>query len=758
MDKRIYFNIVIIFFLSTLLTTCRLEGDIEALRKKSVENPSPSVTPSAPTTAPTIIAGSEQLTVSWQAVEGATAYEVWAGTANNSNTATKRGGDVSGLSAVITGLTNSTTYYVWIKAKNSVGTSGFSPVASGTPSISVTAPQAPSTPTISIGDEQITVTWTAAQGATAYEVWLGTENNSATAAKHGEDVSGTTVTLTNLTNGTTYYVWLKAKNSVGTSGFSLVASGTPSVLATAPQTPSTPAVNTGDEQITVTWAAVQGAIAYEVWLGTENNSATAAKHGGDVSGTTVTLTNLTNGTTYYVWLKAKNSVGTSEFSPVASGTPSVLVTAPQTPSTPAVSTGNEQITVTWAAVQGATAYEVWLGTENNSATAAKRGEDVSGTTVTLTNLINGTTYYVWLKAKNSIGTSEFSPVASGTPLGTNNERSPGLYRENVKIGDQNLSDALSYISSNVVSGDDFYIVLGANESASPINLNYSGKTVGITLLGYGEERTITLASNGSMFTIDTGVTLTLDENITLMGRNSNTSSLVSVASGATLIMNVGAKISENTSFNGGISVYGTFTMNGGTISRNTANGNGGGIYMSNGTVTINGGIISGNTRSGIYMYYSGTCTMNGGTISGNTESGIAVLNNATFIMNGGTISGNMGTGIYISTGAVTMHGGVISGNGPGMYYGGGVYRYDTTSGSFKKLPPSTGGQNSGIIYGSEETGTDANGVPLKNTSIYGSNVFYSLSQRRDTTAGQTDHIDTTTGRGLSSGGNPPYGE
>ena len=129
MNKMIY-KIVIFFFLSALLTACRLEGDIEALRKKSVENPRPS----APATAPTITAGSGQLTVSWRAVEGATVYEVWTGTANNSNTAAKWGSDVSGLSAVITGLTNGTTYYVWVKAKNNVGTSGFSPVASGTPS------------------------------------------------------------------------------------------------------------------------------------------------------------------------------------------------------------------------------------------------------------------------------------------------------------------------------------------------------------------------------------------------------------------------------------------------------------------------------------------------------------------------------------------------------------------------------------------------------------------------------------------------
>jgi formylglycine-generating enzyme required for sulfatase activity len=41
--------------------------------------------------------------------------------------------------------------------------------------------------------------------------------------------------------------------------------------------------------------------------------------------TTTIISSLTNGTTYYVWIKAKNSAGTSGFSPMASGTPFALV-------------------------------------------------------------------------------------------------------------------------------------------------------------------------------------------------------------------------------------------------------------------------------------------------------------------------------------------------------------------------------------------------------------------------------------------------
>jgi hypothetical protein len=137
-------------------------------------------------------------------------------------------------------------------------------------------------------------------------------------------------------------------------------------------------------------------------------------------------------------------------------------------------------------------------------------------------------------------------------------------------------------------------------------------------------------------------------------------------------------------------------------------------------------------------------------------------------MNGGIISGNTvvpgysdgGGGIAVFGGIFTMHGGVISGNSALNGWGGGVFVRDT--GIFKKLPPS-GGQNSGIIYGSEATGVDTDGIQLRNTAY---TIYYSSSpsgiggtvRRRNTTAGQTDHIDTTTGIGLSSNGEPPYGQ
>ncbi|MDR2595808.1 MAG: fibronectin type III domain-containing protein, partial [Treponema sp.] len=413
----------------------------------------PTKTPAAPSR-PILTVGSHKLTVSWQAVELAASYEVWLGTTDNSAQAQKQGGDITGgiTEAVISGLENETNYYVWIKAKNVVGTSGFSPAVNAKPSAFAVLPETPAVPVVTIGNRELSVSWQSVEGALFYEIWTGATNNSANAVKYGADVSVPSVIITGLVNGTTYYIWIKAKNNIGESEFSPRANGMPSAFAATPSAPQTaPVVSSGNGQLTVSWQAVEGASVYEVWAGTDTNPTLATKRGGDISGLSSIISGLTNGTTYYIWIKAKNSVGASGFSPMASETPSVFSAAPQAPSAPSVSIGNGQITVSWAAVAGATDYEIWTGTSNNSASATKNGADISAAlSVTIESLANGTTYYVWIKAKNAVGTSAFSSVASGKPIA--NAATPTLSASN---------DQLSVTWTAIAGADQYEIFCGS---------------------------------------------------------------------------------------------------------------------------------------------------------------------------------------------------------------------------------------------------------------------------------------------------------
>jgi hypothetical protein len=188
----------------------------------------------------TVTPADAQLTVSWSAVAGATSYEVYYSTVNDSSTATKFTGDsnTADTTCTITGLANGTAYYVWVKAVNGAGSSGFSSAsAPATPVAAVIAPAAPGAPAVAAGDMQLTVTWTAVTGATSYEVYYSTVNDSSTATKFTGDsnTADTTCTIIGLANGTAYYVWVKAVNGAGSSGFS---------PASAPGTPVAPAPGT----------------------------------------------------------------------------------------------------------------------------------------------------------------------------------------------------------------------------------------------------------------------------------------------------------------------------------------------------------------------------------------------------------------------------------------------------------------------------------------------------------------------------------
>jgi hypothetical protein len=120
-------------------------------------------------------------------------------------------------------------------------------------------------------------------------------------------------------------MWVRAKNSEGVSEYSDSASGTPLATLTTLEKPVITSVTPGDGSLTVTWGAVSGAASYEVYHHTSNTTTGATKFGEDYTGTTATITGLTNETTYYVWVRTKTSEGVSEYSDSASGTPKAPV-------------------------------------------------------------------------------------------------------------------------------------------------------------------------------------------------------------------------------------------------------------------------------------------------------------------------------------------------------------------------------------------------------------------------------------------------
>ena len=132
----------------------------------------------------------------------------------------------------------------------------------------------------------------------------------------------------------------------------------------------------------------------------------------------------------------------------------------------------------------------------------------------------------------------------------------------------------------------------------------------------------------------------------------------------------GGTITGNTAEKGGgVRNDGTLIMNAGEIANNTATSQGGGVQNYAGNFTLAGGKICGNKALasdasaqalGGGVENSGTVTMSGGEISENSASndggGVRNATNGTFNLLGGTISGNMskyGDGVYCHGNATT---------------------------------------------------------------------------------------------------------
>jgi hypothetical protein len=170
-------------------------------------------------------------------------------------------------------------------------------------------------------------------------------------------------------------------------------------------------------------------------------------------------------------------------------------------------------------------------------------KDTANADVTVSG--TGTSRTFAMPASNVTVSAEFEEAAYGLFI----QNGATLSRISSVEAPFSIFNALAWLGSNAQADTNYVIAINANETLVPITLssaNLSGKTgVKITLRGLGAERTVQLASLGSLFTVGNGFTLNLDENITLKGRTNNTS-LVRINSGAALIIEQGAKISGNT--------------------------------------------------------------------------------------------------------------------------------------------------------------------------------------------------------------------
>ena len=338
------------------------------------------------------------------------------------------------------------------------------------------APLPPAAPTVTMtysDSGKPKLTWNAVSGATSYRVFRSESRGT------GYSLLGTT-TATSYTNtgaavGKTYYYRVKAVNNVGTSGYSNIVSG--KAKTAAPAAPSVTIGNSSTGKPQLTWKAVSGAVKYEVYRSTRQNSGYSLL--GTTTSTSYVNTGASTGTTYYYRVKAVNRNGmASGYSNIVSG--KAKAAAPAAPSVTAGNSSTGKPRLTWKAVSGAASYRIYRSESRGT------GYSLLGTTSS-TSYVNtgaaaGKTYYYRVKAVNRDGmASGYSNIVSGKAK-TAAPAAPSVTAGNSSTGKPRLtwkavSGATSYRIYRSESRGTGYSLLGTTSSTSYTNTGAkAGKT------------------------------------------------------------------------------------------------------------------------------------------------------------------------------------------------------------------------------------------------------------------------------------------
>jgi len=273
------------------------------------------------------------------------------------------------------------------------------------------SPTAPLITGLNASNQSVTVSWSAPSSAgssavTSYQVTV-----SPGGATCNWTVGPLSCTVPGLTNGTTYRATVRAFSAVGPGVSS--ANSSAFVPYKAPDAPPIVSIAPGDGQITVTWspAANNGSAItrYDVEAQPGGNSCSTSG-----TGTSCTISPLTNGTPYSISVYATNDAGGGEVS-----TSSSLITPrtlPGAPTNVVINPGDRQLGVSWRAPSSnggsaVTSYTVTAQPGNVTCTSI-----APATSCNLLGLSNGSVYSITVVATNPAGDSVASATVTGSPV------------------------------------------------------------------------------------------------------------------------------------------------------------------------------------------------------------------------------------------------------------------------------------------------------------------------------------------------------
>ncbi len=298
---------------------------------------------------------------------------------------------------------------------------------------SASTPSAPTSLSATAGDGQATISFTpGSDGGSAISNYKYSTDGTTYTALSPTD-SSSPVTISGLTNGTSYTIYLKAVNANGDSSASSSVTVTPS---TTPSAPTSLSATAGDEQATISFTPGSdgGSAITNYKYSTDGTNYTALSPTD--SSSPVTISGLTNGTSYTIYLKAVNANGDSAASSSVTVTPS---STPSAPTSLSATAGDGQATISFTpGSDGGSAISNYKYSTDGTTYTALSPTD-SSSPVTIPGLTNGTSYTIYLKAVNANGDSSASSSVTVTPVAppVSNPVAP-------QVSNNDSSDPVSY--------------------------------------------------------------------------------------------------------------------------------------------------------------------------------------------------------------------------------------------------------------------------------------------------------------------------
>ena len=434
---------------SSLLVTTLAAPDTEA--------------PTAPTNLAVTNLTQSSLTLSWTASTdnvGVAGYDVY------QNGSKINGATIVGTSYNFSGLSATTNYAYYVKAKDAAGNS------TNSSTLNVTTPdtQAPSAPTnlaySSLTQASLTLTWTISTdnvGVTGYDVYRdGVKIN-------GSNVMGSSYPVTGLSASTLYTFYVTSKDAAGNS----TNSSNLNVTTPDTQAPSAPtnlaAANLTQSSLTLSWSASTdnvGVTGYDVYRnGVKIN-------GSNIAVTSFNVTGLSASTSYAFYVVAKDAANNS----TNSSTLNVTTPDTQSPTAPTnlASSAVTQTTLTLSWTASTDNVSV-IGYDMYRNGIKINGSNITATSYIVTGLTASTSYSFYVIAKDAAGNTSLASTTlhvTTTTVGLGTE----TFTQRTVIASQNMPHDLVYGPDNNL----WYIERFAG-TVSFVNIASGAKTTLLTL-------------------------------------------------------------------------------------------------------------------------------------------------------------------------------------------------------------------------------------------------------------------------------------